>query len=312
MKREINVAPSRVFDVCDWRQRVGDGRIVFTPSEQNLMRSLWITLLAAVVIGVVWWVWGLPPGSARAAREQRDIDALNRQIERIERDARRLSTSAGTTGQRMAEQRAEQAQRQRDELERRRAALVNSPPTLGPAYNALVWGVVGVSVLVGLGAPLLCLVVRAELSVEGEFIVFRRTLERARRYPIASFVGVKPLAKRWAGTATAHTHAYDHGWLWDLAVIADADRPLPPGSPQPRTLVFRVELNKTLPAGRSMLPGGAANIARLLQDHAGLHCSGATTGEFAHRPTGFLGMTRKVFRRRDAPPPDLDRLPPLD
>ncbi|MEM9789242.1 MAG: hypothetical protein AAF842_02435 [Planctomycetota bacterium] len=312
MQREVRVAPRRVIDVCDWRQDVGDGRIRFTPTSETFTRTLAAPVLGAMIIAFMWIAWGLPPGSAKLARERHDIAELAQRIERQEQQARRFAISDGPTTQRMAEQAADSVAEWRRVLARRERDLANAKPTLGPTYDAIYWGVFGVCVLGGLGLPLTCVIARTELRVDGDHLAVRQWPGRTRRYPIRSFVGVKPLAQRRSSPGTADTVAYDHGWLWDLAVIADADRPLPPGSPPARTLVFRVELNKTLPAGRSMLPAGAANIARLLQDHAGLHCSGATTGEFAYRPTGFLGAAQRVFRRRDAPAPDLSRLPPLD
>jgi len=313
MRKRVNVAPIRTFDVCDWDQVVTEDRIVFTPSATNFFRQLWVTLLAAVVIGGMWWMWGLPPGSAAIAAKQRAADRLAQQIEQAERQSRRLSTSAGPTGARMSEQYASQADRLRNELADLRAEFDTARPTLGTAYDNIYWGVFTVAIILGLGLPALCLIVRAELRVEGDRIVFSRRLGRTWRFPIGSFVGVKPTAQRLATRGGTDTPAADHGWLWELNLVADADRPRPPGDPKPRSVVFRVELSPTLPARDSILPKGVANIARLLEQYAGLPCSPASSTDVQNETSiGWRGVHTKKLKTRDAEDVDLYGKPPLE
>jgi len=312
MRERIHLAPVRTFDVCDWQQTVADDRIVFTPSATNFYRQLWVTLLAAVVTGAMWWVWGLPPGSAQLAAKQRQADRLAQQIDQAERQSRRLSTSAGPSGPRMSEQYADRAARLRDDLADLRAELDTARPTLGAAYDNLYWGVFTLAVVLGLGLPALCLVVRAELRVDGEHVIFSRRLGRTRRFPVAAFVGVKPTARRLATRGGTDTPAADRGWLWELNLVADADRPRRPGDPPTRSVVFRVELSPTLPARDTILPNSVANIARLLERHAGLTCSPASTTDVQNETlTGWRGVHTKQLKTRHARDVDLHGKPPL-
>lgn len=311
MKRRVNTAPTTVIDVCDWTQHERDASIVFIPSMRTAARQLKVTLLAALVVAGMWWFWGIPPGSATLATERREIEQLSDQIDQLESRSRRMSTSAGPTGQRMSEQQAEQARRLRAERDRRAAALSQATPSLGPVGDSVFWSVVTVCVLVGVGLPVLCLVVRTELAVEGEAIVVRRRLGRTRRFPVAPIVGAKPLAQRirTGNASDASRPRLDHGWLWELRVIADRDAALPPGLPRARSLTLRIELHSMLPAGDN-LPAGVKRVARLLQERAGISCSPATTVDAGHPPA--WGFGRRRISVHDAETIDLSRKPPLD
>lgn len=293
-----------VIDVHDWALTpgLGGGALVFRPSGRTIGRQLWLTALAAVVIGVIMYSLGVPPG-ARAVRQQRDrVAQLESQVERQSRHAARVKQSVvGSVSQatrQMAAHAEQQAGRMREELARERARLEGMSATLGPVGDAVYWGVIGLLILLGVGLPLSGRFERVVfLAGEGTLrIRTRLSLVRRRTLPAAGYVALAVQAQRLITTPRKHAPAADHGWLWRVLLLADPDDPHAPPS-----LEVRCDREDMLPPRIERMTPRTRQVVAFCQQATGLDPQPPITTEVKGIDRGALAQTVRMKSRRHGP-----------
>lgn len=296
---------AKVVDVADWEARSHDGGYQFKPSETVLGRQLWVTLLAAVLIVIVLLIAGFPPGCRAVSRQQDRVDQLATAVDRLEQRADRMRTGVTQTTRRMSDQAREQADRLRADLQREQARLANTHATLGPVGDAIYWSVVGLLLLVGVGAPAAVIWTRESLQLDDGAIVLRRNWPpRKVAIPAHEVAGLGVIVQRMVRRTGRGRAAYVADWLWTI-VVAPGDS----GQPE---LHLRRELSSTLPTRVEDLTLQVRPIVRWLESATGQTCAPPVVLETSNAtPGGLRPSWRRTVRRAgpaqtDAPHKPLD------
>jgi hypothetical protein len=204
------------YSIFDWRPSTTDeGGLLFRPSLRTVWRRLALTLIAAILLGMMWWSHGFPwkqePPAAPAPANQAELDAAARELQA---DFERNMTPEQ---RRQFQQRLDRAQLER---ERRLAGQRAQLDWMDRAGRAVHWTVFEALLVLGLLPLLLAAWERVDLrnGPEGELIIRRRRfLTSERAWPRGSFGGIMcSAAERIHRTRRYETH---EGWFWVVRLL---------------------------------------------------------------------------------------------
>lgn len=215
------------LDVHDWDLHTAGPLLVFIPSGRTRGRQYLVTLVAAVLAGLILWQWGVPPGSYKVSRQQRVVDRHERAVAQAEQQLEALG-SGGSVGElhRSRVAGAESQLRVReDALERERQRLAQTHATLGPLGNTLYAVSLALLALVGLGYPQLARFERLVIRCDGGVLRVRHRLQpwAARRLDAERFAGFAAHARRLVAYEHQSRSTSDHGWAWSVVLVPAAD-----------------------------------------------------------------------------------------
>lgn len=286
---------SLTIDVVDWSLKEDGGRLVFKPSEETFYRTLWVTLFAAVFIGLIMWTFGLPPGSYKVSEQRRKVAELEQRVSSLEKQSSRARTGMSEMSERISEQSAQAAARARQDLAREKARLAQTRATLGPAGDAAYWSAVGLLALVGVGVPVSCKWHRVELAlVGGELRITRGLPPRTARFAAEGFAALGASVHRLVLHNRQTHRTRDHGWLWTIILASD---PSEPGAVQVR---IRAELNPMLPTNMASLTSRVRPIVRWLEQATSLRCQPPIQTDIADISAWPWGTRYKMRSRQHA------------
>ena len=170
-------------DFTDWSVvRVDAQSLTYRPSGRTLFRRLGATLLAVMIIGVMVWSFGFPPGGGASTRrqdpaEQAQLEDMRQRVSEAEESLRQTMTEAEWADfQQKIAQKAADRESERRESGQRLA-------TVGAVGAGIYWAVFTLCVLGGVLVPLSSVWQRLtiEKDVRGDPCVTRRGLMRSSR-----------------------------------------------------------------------------------------------------------------------------------
>ncbi len=293
-----------VIDVHDWALTPGldHHALVFAPSGRTIARQLWLTALCAVIVGVILFTFGLPPGS-RAIGTQRDrVARLEQQHEQQRKHATRVRQStvgsASEVTRQMADHAEQQVARLEADLDRERAKLDGMSATLGALGDTLYWGAIGLLIVVGLGLPLSGRFERITLLAgDGELrLRTRLSLVRSRTLAADGYAALAIQAQRLITTHRKHATADDHGWLWRVLLLADPDDPHAPPS-----LELRCDREDMLPPRIERMTQRTRQVVAFCQHATGLAPQPPITTDVKGVDWGALSRTYRMKSQRHGP-----------
>ena len=285
-------------ECVDWHIDVEGTTLRFTPSGATIARQLWATLLAAILIGVMIFWFGLPPGSTRVKAQQREVEKLEQSVKRAEKRASRIASSTSGTNSPVYESAAKQVEMARDQLDRAQEKLAGIQPTLGSAGDAAYWIVMALIALLGLFFPLIALVTRVRLSYEGppgsgSLIVYERDVyPRIKQFPAEHFLAMGIHIQRIVTYSSESHSEKDHGWMWTIVLLTD------PRDANARDLHVSVELHPTLPSDSSRLTSRVRKVVRFLEAVTVMKHQPPTQTDVLSVSRGLTGTRYKMRTRR--------------
>jgi len=293
-----------VLDVHDWdlTPSLGHHALVFRPSGRTIGRQLWVTVLCAAIIGLIMFIFGVPPGSKKVGKQRDRVAQLQRQVEQQQKQAARVrqsvigSTSPATRA--MAENLARRAERARQQLERERAALDGMSATLGPVGDTMYWAGVGVLGLIGIALPISGRYERITLMAGDATLRIRTVFSfvRSRTLQADGYVALAVQAQRLVSTHRRHARVDDHGWLWRVLLLADPDDPHAPPN-----LELHCDREDILPPRVERLTARTRQVVAFCQQATGLEPQPPITTDVKDVDWTALGRKYRVGSRRHGP-----------
>ncbi len=215
------------LDVHDWDLHTAGPLLVFIPSGRTRGRQYLVTLVAAVLAGLILWQWGVPPGSYKVSRQQRVVRQHERAVAEAEQHLKALRSggSVGELHRSMVEGARSQLRMREDALQREQDRLAQTRATLGPLGNTLYVLALVVLAIVGLGYPQLARFERLVIRYDDGVLRIRHRLQpwAARRLDAGRFVGLAAHARRLVTYEHEMHSTSDHGWAWSVLLVPAPD-----------------------------------------------------------------------------------------
>lgn len=266
------------IDIHDWQFDVEGARFTARPSTRSVLRQLWVTLLCALLAGLMIWVLGIPPGSQAQAKQLRRADQFEEQARQERKRAQQLESGAtfgepGSLTRPMRDQALERAADLEQKAQTLRQQVSQSPPTLGAVGDAVYWTALALLTLVGVGLPVLAPLARVTLDYEGPpgrgTLAVRQwfLIGRTRHIETREVQMLLVHAQRLVRPRTAESVKMDDlGWGWNVQLARATDDPDQPGQKRVEPMLsLLVEVNPVLPPKEDEIPARAREVARYLE-----------------------------------------------
>jgi hypothetical protein len=256
-----------VCDCTDWDLTpLPDRRVlVMTPSWRTAAGRWPLVVLPILLMGLLVWTFGFPPGSRRVSFQAKAQQNQSQQIKNLEKQISRLSNVQSAP---MKQHRAA-LQEQLNRARQSQAASASQPQptaTLGTTGDSIYWTAMALLAIAALAGPGFCLLERIELdaTVPGELLVRRRWQvigSRTIRLDECAVLSVR--VERLIRTHKRTTVMRDLGWRWNVMLHSrDTDE-------QPLLRVFP-ELEPTLPTRVSQMTDRVRLVVAFLEEATGL------------------------------------------
>lgn len=284
---------SSFCDCTDWTIHVSpQGKLLrFKPSMRTFYSRLTATLLAAIFMAMVAWIYGFPPGSNQKARIERRIGKLEQVIKQLDREARQAAVSAASPmGKTIQQQRERDLNQARNELANRQQDLATFQPTLGPWGDAAYWTFMGLMLTLGIGVPAWSVMERIDIDANtpGVITVRRRgQIVRSQRYDTAQFKSLAVIVQQIVTTDHETYKTSVHGWRWRVRLSSDPD------DPNASALEVWPEMEDSLPAQVARMTDRARLVVGFFEEVTGMECAEpiiASVSSVDRRP---LGMSKR-------------------
>ena len=214
------------YNVHDWRLTVTEfGSLECVPAGWTVFRRLGWTLLAALIVGPIWYAYGLPK-PLFAPRDRPQLPQFEepnaKQAADLEELTERMRNLIPPEQRDEFDRKLEQDRIQRDTERAEQAERQSKSTWLDAAGRSLNWAVSALFVSSGILSPLSCAWQRLTIERSGEddlVVRWRGLRSHTNSWPMQSFHGINISAREHIVSVRRPSYGRMHeGWRWFVRI----------------------------------------------------------------------------------------------